>query len=223
MHIFLSHVLSPSAPTYPGNLGLKIAPQFSFQKGDVFNQCEFTMCNHIGTHIDLPRHFNPKGATVDEIKPDEWVFDTPMVVDIPKIDHQVIEAADLEPLANDLANCDLLMIRTGFENHRGDHPRYSTANPSLGPSFAEFVLRRLISLRAVGLDVISAGNTNRVPDAIAVHRLLLGYPEEHSRYVLIIEDMALKVCPKKVGRVVVLPLMIEGLDGVPCTILAEAP
>jgi arylformamidase len=221
MFIFLSHILSTSSPTYPGNLGLKISPQFSFQKGDPFNQCEFTMCNHIGTHLDLPRHFNPKGATVDQIKPAEWVFKYPIVVDIPKLDHQVIEGADLEPFAAELGGCDLLLIRTGFESHRDDHPRYSKANPSLGPSFAEFVLRRLPKLRAVGMDLISAGNTNRVEDAIAVHRLLLGYPDEHARYILIIEDMALKSCPKTLGRVVVLPLMLEGLDGVPCTILAE--
>jgi len=222
MYTYLSHVLSPSSPTYPGNLGLKITTQFSFQRGDPFSQCEFTMCNHIGTHIDLPRHFNPRGATVEQIKPENWVFRSPCLVDIPKADHQVVEAADLEPLASRLVECDLLLIRTGFESHRHDLPRYSKANPSLGPSLAEFILRCLPKLRAVGVDVISAGNTNRVDDAIAVHRALLGFPEEDARYVLIIEDMALKNCPATLEQVIVLPLLIEGFDGVPCTILAEA-
>jgi arylformamidase len=222
MYFYLSHVLSPDDPVYPGNLGLNIKPQFSFEKGDPFNQCEFEMCNHIGTHIDLPRHFNPNGKTADEIGAAEWVFESPAIVDIPKQDGGLVEAADLERAFAPVRDCDLLLIRTGFERFRGDHNRYTRQNPALGRSLAEYAVEKLPHLRAIGIDVVSAGNVGNVENAIAVHRTLLGYPKANNRYILIIEDMSLQHCPTKVDQVIILPLRVKGLDGVPCTVLGRS-
>jgi arylformamidase len=221
VYFYLSHVLSSDDPVYPGNLGLKIRPQFSFNKGNPFNQCEIEMCNHIGTHIDLPSHFNPNGKTADEIDAAEWVFESPVIADIPKGDGELIEASDLAG-ASYIRDCDLLLIRTGFERFRNDHRRYARRNPALGRSLAEYVLEKMPRLRAIGLDVVSAGNVEDTDNAIAVHRRLLGYPDADSRYILIIEDMSLQVCPEKVSQVIVLPLRVKGLDGVPCTVLARS-
>lgn len=222
MYLYLSHVLSPNSPVYPGNLPLHIKQQHSFGAGSPFNQCEFEMCNHIGTHVDLPAHFNPKGKTAERMQPGEWVFRSPVVLDVQKGDHEFIGAEDLHDTVNRLEAADLLLIRTGFESHRADAARYTARNPALHPSFGAYVLEHLPRLRAVGLDVVSAGNCNKVDEAIAVHRILLGYPEADARYVLIIEDMALAACPANLTQVIVLPLIVDGLDGVPCTVLAEA-
>jgi arylformamidase len=222
VYFYLSHVLSPDDPVYPGNLGLKIRPQFSFKKGNPFNQCEFEMCNHIGTLVDLPSHFNPNGKAADEIDAAEWVFESPVIADIPKGDGEVIEAADLAEASSYIRNCDLLLIRTGFERFRSDHSRYARLNPALGRSLAKYAVEKLPLLRAIGIDVVSAGNVGHPDDAIAVHRTLLGYPDVDSRYILVIEDMSLQHCPAKVEQVIVLPLRVKGLDGVPCTVLARS-
>jgi kynurenine formamidase len=222
MYFYLSHVLSPSGPVYPGNAPLKVRRQYSFEQGDPFNQCEFEMCNHIGTHLDLPAHFNPKGKTAEQIDPAEWVFHSPVMLDIPKNDREFITADDLQAAGSHIATADLLLIRTGFEAHRVDSTRYVTYNPALHPSFGEYVMKHLPRLRAVGVDVVSAGNCNHISEAIAVHRILLGYPEASNRYVLIIEDMALQKSPSSLKEVVVLPLIIEAMDGVPCTVLASS-
>jgi arylformamidase len=221
VYFYLSHVLSSDDPVYPGNLGLKIRSQSSFKKGDPFNQCEFEMCNHIGTHVDLPSHFNPNGKTVDEINAAEWVFESPVVLDILKGDGEVIEAEDLADAFSRICECDLLLIRTGFEQFRSDHRRYARRNPAVGRSLAEYVVEKLPRLRAIGLDVVSAGNVDDTDNAIAVHRTLLGYPDANSRYILIIEDMSLRNCPENVNQIIVLPLRVKGLDGVPCTVLAR--
>jgi arylformamidase len=220
-YLYLSHVLSSRSPVYPGNLQLKIKPQFSFAKGDSFNQCDFEMCNHIGTHVDLPRHFNPNGKAAEQMEPAEWVFQQPVLLDIPKKDNELIGSADLQPLAGRLQECDLVLIRTGFEEFRNDGGRYTTANPSLAVSAAEYIIQHHSQIRAIGLDVISAGNVGRVDEAVAVHRLLLGYPKPGGRFVLIIEDMALRQCPAILEQIIALPLLIEGLDGAPCTVLAS--
>ena len=221
MYLFLSHVLSPADPVFPGNLGLKIRRQFSLEKGDLFNQFEFEMCNHIGTHIDFPRHFNPNGKMVHEIKPEELVFNSPVLVDIPKNDGELIDDVDLRPHSVKIRDADLLLVRTGFECFRKLKDRYSNANPALARSLAKYVLENMPRLRAIGIDLISAGNASHPDDAIDIHRALLGYPHAHSRYVLIIEDMALNGCPESLEQVIVLPLRIEGADGAPCTVLAS--
>jgi len=221
MFRFLSHTLGPSDPVFPGNPRMKIEYQYHHDKGDPFNQFTFQMCNHVGTHIDLPRHFNPQGKTVELIAPEELVFNTPVLLDIPKTDNEMIEGADLAACREQIGEADLLLIRTGFERYRGGADRYATANPYLGQSCAEYLLRELAGVKAVGLDFISAGNSGHIDDAIAVHRMLLGYPEAKNRYVFIIEDVALKDCPRRLRQVIVAPLRIEGADGVPCTIFAS--
>lgn len=221
MYLYLSHVLRPTDPVFPGNLGIRIRPQFSIEKGHSFNQIEFEMCNHIGTHMDFPRHFNPSGKTADQITPEELVFNSPILVEVPKNDCELIEPADLSYRVKRMREADLLLLRTGFESFRGDPERYSKSNPALSLSCGKYLLANFPRLRAIGMDFISAGNVNGSQNAVEIHQTLLGYPKAENRYITIIEDMALKDCCSSLEQVIVLPIRIAGADGAPCTVLAR--
>jgi len=73
---------------------------------------------HMGTHVDAPRHFRPDGQTVDEIPPDRWLGEGP-VMGIPKEAFGEVTAADLEATGMEVRPGDIVAINTGW------HHRYS--------------------------------------------------------------------------------------------------
>ena len=71
---------------------------------------------HIGTHVDAPRHFRPDGQTVDEIPPDRWLGEGP-VMSIPKEPFGEVTAEDLEATGMEVRPGDIVAINTGW-HHR---------------------------------------------------------------------------------------------------------
>src|SRR6185437_5022892 len=54
-------------PVYPGDPKLHLETVQSFEKGDAYELHQITMSNHVGTHVDAPRHFIPDGSSITEI------------------------------------------------------------------------------------------------------------------------------------------------------------
>ncbi|MCP1184242.1 cyclase family protein [Paenibacillus sp. 1781tsa1] len=219
--LLLSYPLSVNTPVYKDNPPVEIQQQSSIAQGDPYNQFIITSLNHSGTHIDGPWHFNPKGKKLSELPFDDFIFHYPTILDIPKSDDELITKADLEPYEHLIASSDLLLIRTGFGKLRSSDPvRYSDHNPGFAASAASYLMV-FDSLRAIGMDMISAGSSLHEDEAIAFHQKILGKDRVDGKFILVIEDMNLNQDLSDIGVVYAVPLFIEGVDSSFSTIFTE--
>ncbi len=221
MFLRLSYDLDPNAPGWPGNPKLEAHRTTSIDKGDIVNHTEFTLFAHFGSHLDTPLHWTQHGATVTELPIDAFIYEKPVVIDIPKEADEMITADEIRAHLPALDGCDCLLIRTGFSHFRSDAPQlYSAQGPALSPEAAHFVLDNIPTLRAIGADCISIASPAHIEDAIETHRILLGYYDSR-RWVVILEDFRLDVDLTGLKRLFALPLFLQGAEGSPCTVVAE--
>ena len=209
----LSHVLSSGTPAYGGGAGPKIDLVRSIAAGDTCNSARLELSNHLGSHVDAPRHFVRDGRSVDRYSIGEWIFSRPQVLDVPAGEAEVLDVPRLESALAGCGDADLLLVRTGFEGRRAEEI-YWAASPAFAPELAEYLIRRLPSLVAVGLDTISLTSYRHRELGRAAHRAFLG------QGLRIFEDLALAGAPSgaALDLVVALPLLYEGADGAPCTL-----
>tara|TARA_B100000959_G_scaffold123511_1_gene129595 strand:- start:506 stop:1168 length:663 start_codon:yes stop_codon:yes gene_type:complete len=210
---FLSHPLSPATPAYGGGSGMTIETTSTIAQGDSSNTQRWTLSNHLGTHVDAPRHFVESGKNLDDYDASFWRFTHPCLVDIPAMAGELLGPDQLRgKFCND---CDLLLIRTGFEDRRNTES-YWSENPGLHPDLADWLRENHGTVRAVGLDTISISSwTDRQTGRVA-HRHFL----EGESPILLIEDMKLSAFVGPVSEVVIAPLIVVGADGAPCTVFA---
>ena len=93
--IWLSHPLSADTPAYGGGEGMNIERITQIAAGNTANTSRFIFPNHLGTHIDAPHHFFDSGATVMDYPPEFWIFDNPLLVDVPGKDGYLISSKDV--------------------------------------------------------------------------------------------------------------------------------
>lgn len=222
----LSYPLSPDSPTYPGTPSPVFTPAARIELGDGSNWLTITTQNHASTHVDGPWHFNPKGKRITEIDPAEFFFTHPRVVDIPKGDDEVVTEADLAAHADEIAGCDMILIRTGYgPSWRSVDPdRYRHHSPGFHRSAGEYLIREQPTVRAIAMDFISAACQKYVDEGIEFHRIVLGRRAE-DRYIFLIEDARIDadLTPADLGTVIMAPFLLEGQDGGQVTMLAAPP
>ena len=218
----ISHDMTDDAPCWPGTPKLVRRQFTSVDKGDVSNTCDLLLFNHFGTHLDAPNHFNPAGLTLDKVPVDRFIYQRPLLLDIPKGDRELVTRQELEVYANQLRDCDLLLIRGGWGGIRRTEPsRYALEGPGISPEACSYLVEEFPRLKALGMDFISLAAYRKAdPEGVAAHQILCGM-HNPGRYVIILEDVNLEALPQSIGRVFALPLFAEGIDGGPCTIVAE--
>jgi arylformamidase len=158
--LFLSHPFDPALPTWLDNPSPSFEPYSAIADGDVCNQTIVSTLTHNGTHVDAAFHFDPEGRTITDYPPEFWVFRAPVLIDLPRGDGELIGAAELEPHREAFADADLLLVRSGFEAHRGDRERYGRRAPGFAADSAP-LLRALPNLRALAMDFPSASSPLR--------------------------------------------------------------
>ena len=215
--------------SYPLNADMPLAdpilaaPKYeliqSIPRGDLANLYRVTLFNHCGTHIDAPNHYDAGGKKLADFPIEHFVFETPLVLDIPKEDKGLISKADCQRVLGSRANCDLLLLRTGFERYRTNDPkRYVCGCPGLSAEAAHFLKDALPQMRAVGIDFISLEWTVDKNHGFAAHQILL---KDRSRPVMIIEDMSLNLDFQGVHRIFAIPVFLREIDSFPATVFAE--
>ena len=211
---WLSHILNEKTPLYGGGKGFDICSGKSISKGDSCNTSKFGFSSHTGTHVDVPRHFIQDGSTIDSYHPSEWMFNSPVLLDVPSKPGQLIGVDDLPCVDGNEKEVDLLLIRTGFEQFRSED-LYWENGCGLLPELAEYLCRQHPSLRAIGLDTISLTSYQNRALGRKAHYAFL------SKNIRIFEDMSLKHIRGafSLSKVIALPLLIAGGDGAPCTIV----
>tara|TARA_B100000959_G_scaffold198667_1_gene207808 strand:+ start:15358 stop:16014 length:657 start_codon:yes stop_codon:yes gene_type:complete len=209
--IFLSHPLSPATPAYGRTTGMSVETASAIEHGDSSNTQRWTLSNHLGTHVDAPRHFVESGKNINDYDASFWRFTHPYLVEVQAM---VGELLGPDQLRGKLSrNCDLLLIRTGFEDKRNSES-YWSENPGLHPDLADWLKENHRAVRAVGIDTISISSWSDRQTGRLAHRSFLGGDNP----IVLIEDMKLSAFVESIREVVVAPLIVEGADGAPCTV-----
>ena len=218
-YVLLSHILRQDTPSYGNRDKVIIRVNSSIKAGETANSsCLVLSNNHIGTHIDVPRHFAVDGKRTIDYPIDDYVFEKCQVVDLPKSEACLIGPDDFAAVSVG-ADVELLLIRTGYEALRGQDA-YWNNNPGLAPELADYLRERFPMLRCVGFDFISVTSWKHRAEGRLAHKAFLA-PENGGKEIWAIEDMSLKGAPAIIKRVVVAPLMVEDGNGTAVTVIAE--
>ncbi len=222
-YVRLSYDITPGSPGWPGNPGYSFRQYSSIEAGDIANTFDLVLFNHFGSHLDAPLHFNPAGPGIANVPIDRFLYERPLLVDIPKKDSELVTVEELEPYADRLRESDLILIRSGWGRLRSLEPRhYAADGPGVSPDACGFLLVEFPNLKAIAMDWISLASYRRLdPEGIVAHQILCGV-RNPGRYMIIIEDINLEIVPERLKRVYAVPLFLEGVDSSPCTVVAEA-
>lgn len=215
--VYLSHPLSPTTPAYANGNTLRIEEGNSIINGDSCNTSVWHLPNHLGTHIDFPRHFIQDGKTVTDYPPEFWIFNSPFLLDIaPVRPGQIIVPDDID-FAGIRNDADLLIIKTGFCEYRKDNV-YWESNPGFDPCLAELFRLKLPLLRVIGFDSISLSSFSNRELGRKAHKAFLN----NEGAILPLEDMDLANINRNtlLHEVIISPIVVEGTDGAPCTVFA---
>ena len=216
--IWLSHVLNERTPAYGGGPELKIIADKKISQGDTCNTVQLVMPNHIGTHVDAPKHFIDQGKTIDEYSPQEWVFCKPLLIDVPITDAVIISVSDIEFALDGLIieDADIVMVRTGMEAYRNS-VRYRNQYPGFSPDLCGWLRKRFSSFSVLGMDTISISSVAHRGVGREAHQAFLGDG------IRIIEDISLSKIPNanSLKRVIAMPLRYSSGDGAPIIMMGE--
>ncbi len=122
--------------------------------------------NHIGTHLDAPRHFVTNGRTIDQI-PMDWLYGPGVIVDLrdemgdlgaytPKMIEDRVE----------VRNGDLLILHTGWGRFAQygaapDEERYILLHPGAHPDMVQWLIDK--EIRIWGVDAVSTDHPMNLP------------------------------------------------------------
>jgi len=215
--VVLSHKVGVKTPSFGTGPSLTIAPIKEMKTGGSSNSYTLSFPNHLGTHIDAPKHVDDRGKAVSDYPFEAFVFFHPVVLEVPKGESELVTMNELKGHESVIRKADLLILRTGFQTYRDKDPaKYMNRNPGVSAGAASYLAAEFPRLRALGFDFISLSAVQRREEGRKAHRALLS-----GRDFFIIEDMDLSRCPKRARRVLVVPFFVEGIDSTPCTVLAE--
>jgi len=221
MFIKLSYPLSEKTPVCFGyTVATKFIPVKRIVNGNHANTTEVHLFTHNGTHMDAPWHFNPEGRHIDELDVEDWVYNSPKVVDVSHRPSRNIDRSDIEPFFSKDDNSDLLLVFSGMSLLIESNTREYMENfPGLTSDAADFILKET-RVRGIAVDLPSVDPIeNILARNFPIHRMMLG---DVKRSLIIIENVNITpVLGKKAKRVFAVPLLFKGLDGSPVNIFAE--
>lgn len=122
--------------------------------------------NHMGTHLDAPRHFVTNGRTIDEI-PIEWLWGPGVIVDLSDaLDELDIFTPDMIEERAEVREGDILLIHTGWHKYaqygeQPDEEKYIHRHPGPHHSIVDWLIDKKIKIW--GVDMISTDHPMNLP------------------------------------------------------------
>lgn len=122
--------------------------------------------NHMGTHLDAPRHFVTNGMTIDEI-PLDWLYGPGVIVDLTdEMDELAVYTPDMIEQRVQVNQGDLLILHTGWHRHaqfgsEPDEEKYIHMHPGAHPDMVPWLLDKKIKIW--GVDVVSTDHPMDLP------------------------------------------------------------
>lgn len=230
--VYLSHQLNATTPAYRKGEGFRVQKVSSIAKGDTSNNSFLRLSSHLGTHIDSPYHFDKAGYSLDQLTAEEWVFSNVHVIEYQALPDEMLGGSNWLAFFEQIpVDTDLLLVKTGFERYREaslviDDSLYIFHNPGWLPE-AGLWLREHRNIRVMGFDFISLTSYENRSLGWQAHRAFLASQPDGTaddwKYdpIMIIEDMKLSELAEIPEVVIATPLLFEGADGSPVTVLAK--
>lgn len=217
-YIFLGFPLQTDAPSPPAIPTIELSPFLTIDE-DGANVTMMKLTSHTGSHMDAPYHVIESGLTITDLAPGDFVFENPVVIDLPLEDMEVVQPEHLEQFVQTGQEADLLLVRFGYGPiRRADPNHYSIKCPGFGVASAEYLRQNFPMLRGLGMDVPSLSCIEYLDETMAAHHVLLG---GEGRRFIVIEDLNLEQDLTRLTKVIVAPLMVESLDGAPVNVIGE--
>ena len=160
----LSQPLDQDAPFWPFYPPFEV--KYIKRKSEHGVNAQYIMTsNHMGTHLDAPRHFVTDGLTIDQL-PLEWLYGDGVIVDLTHLDElDIFTPKDIEDRV-EVREGDILILHTGWSKHaqfgsQPDEEKYIQRHP--GPHFdiVPWLLEKKIKLW--GVDMISTDHPMNLP------------------------------------------------------------
>jgi len=226
----LTYPFAEGMPYWPGRLQEPFKHIIEEVRPRVWGGC-FTLAEHMGTHVDAPRHFVADGRTAGELRLDEMIL-LGVVIDIsekaerdPDYSLSVDDVIRWERQHGQVPTGATVFLHSGWGRRWNDGEAYLNKDAEgvlHFPGYSGEAARFLIEERGVtslGLDTLSADNmVMTLAEDSPVHRVV------HESDGLIIENLArLERLPVKDFIVVVAPVPIQGGTGAPARVLAIVP
>lgn len=134
--------------------------------------------NHIGTHLDAPRHFITDGMTIDEI-PLEWLYGDGVIVDLTdEMDDLAVYTPEMIEEKVEVKEGDILVLHTGWYKYatggsQPDEERYIHLHPGAHPDMVPWLIEKKIKLWCV--DAVSTDHPMNLPIGRFLGKGTFGY------------------------------------------------
>jgi kynurenine formamidase len=216
--ILLSHILDSDTPTYGNRDKFIVEETSSIADGASANSSKWTFTtNHIGTHIDLPKHFFDNGQTVTDVPLGFWYSEKVQLIDVPCSTAKLIEIDDIHDEIE--LGTEILLIRTGYERFR-KHEKYWNDNPGLSAGFGKWLKANRPNIHIVGFDFISLTSWKHKTAGKMAHHEFLN-DTEINKPISIVEDMSLENITGRLINILISPIMVMGGNGSTVTVFAN--
>jgi arylformamidase len=122
--------------------------------------------NHMGTHLDAPRHFVTGGMTIDEI-PLEWLCGPGVIVDLrDEMDELAAYTPEMIEARVEVRAGDIVILHTGWHRYsqfgaEPDEEKYIHVHPGAHPRMCDWLLAKKVHVW--GVDCISTDHPMNLP------------------------------------------------------------
>lgn len=186
----LTKVLDESTPVFPGDPSFEIKTLSTINNSDGVALQHLHFCNHTGTHIDFPAHVIENGKTSTDFNIQDLIGNC-IVIDY---DSFIQNGKILEKYLNEVALPEFVFFKNVTYLHE---------------QVAEFLIQKKVKI--VGVDSLSVDAINN--HHLTVHNILL------REDILIVENLYLDNISCGYGFVIVAPLNVANIDGVPARVI----
>jgi arylformamidase len=185
---------------WPGDPPVHITLAKAMKDGCCANLTQLNMSAHTGTHMDAPRHYLERGASMEQM-PLSAGMGTARVIVI-EDEHEISRA---ELIRSSPEPGERLLFRTRNSDTDWENGAFMPNFIALSVAAAHYLAE--CKVRTVGVDYLSVGGFHS--DGTAIHRALL------EAGIWIIEGLKLRHAPAGNHELICLPLKIMGADGAP--------
>lgn len=161
----LSQPLNQDAPFWPYYPPFEV--KYIKRKAEHGVNAQYIMTsNHMGTHLDAPRHFVTGGMTIDQI-PLEWLYGPGVIVNLSdELDELDLYTRKMIEDRVEVREGDLLILHTGWHKYAQfgetpDEEKYIHVHPGAHRDMVSWLLKKKIHIW--GVDCISTDHPMDLP------------------------------------------------------------
>jgi len=215
--MLLSYLLCSGTPSYGNSSDFVLKKRMDIEKDDTCNTFEFSMSNHLGTHVDCPNHFYEDGLKITDYPGNFWQCHSVQVLrhDIPA--GELCDTGHLD-IAWDKSEknttAEMVVFVSGWYKRRREDI-YWREPPGFVPETYFWLLQKFPCIRFFGFDLISLSSFAHRGIGREAHKVFLN--GKHP--ILPLEDMDLSsIETNDLNSILISPLFIKGADAAPCTV-----